>query len=132
MSQSLSSILTSIPVCAWAGAIAGVIAGSQFALVEFAIPHVRFSASDLFRLAVLFGLAAWVVLLVITGLWLRYGVRAVVLQSLVNAILTSIIVVFIDNAVNIPALSGILGFFIGMALGAFLCRYCGRIIKGSP
>jgi hypothetical protein len=131
MSASTNPILTSIPVCAWAGAIAGVIAGSQFALVQFAIPHVRFSAQEALRLAVMYGLVAWVVLLVIGGLWLHYSLRAVVLASLANAILTSIIVLLIDNAVNIPALSGILGFFIGLGLGAFLCRYCGKIVKGS-
>lgn len=57
---------------------------------------------------------------------LRYSPSSVAGPLLVNAVLTSVLTVWLCNVVGKPALFVIIGIAVGFAVGRLLCRFCRR------
>lgn len=111
-------------LCAASGAIAGGLVGLLVGLFQLQPPGVIPSA-DVVRVALILGIFAWLVVLLIVGLWLHYGVGPIALQSLVTTLLTSLLTVYLANKVHLPPLSVWIGILIGTLVGWLLCRFCG-------
>ena len=95
--------------------------------MQLAHPGLVLSWADIVKVGILLGLLGWVVVLVVVGMWLRYGVRAIFLAALINAILTSVLAVYANNLIQRPTLASLIGLVVGVLVGAALCWLCGKI-----
>lgn len=111
-------------LCAVTGALSGGIAGSFFGLFQ-AASAAALTSHEVIQMGILLALIAWACILVIIGLWLHFGVRAIALPALLTAVLVSIVTVAIANRVHIPFLAVWIGLLVGTIIGALLCRLCG-------
>jgi hypothetical protein len=112
-------------LCAVSGAIAGGIVGLLVGLFQAAMPGV-IPLADVIRAALILGLFAWLVILLIVGVWLHYGVGAIALSSLVTTFLTSLLTVYLANKIQLPVLATWIGILVGTLVGYALCRLCGE------
>lgn len=120
-------------LCAVSGAIAGGFIGLIIGLAQAQSPLVL-TMSQVVQAAVILGLLAWLVLLLIVGVWLHYGVSAIGLPSLVTSLLTSLLTVYLANKVQISLLAVFIGLLAGTLVGFALCRLCGapKYAEGGP
>ena len=118
-------------LCAVSGAIAGVIVGFIFGLFQIQTPVPALALPDVVRVSLMLGIAAWIATLVIVGIWARYGIAAIFLPSLVNALVTSLLTVYIANSVRMPILALWIGMLVGTLVGALLCRLCGNRLRAA-
>lgn len=112
-------------LCAASGAIAGGIVGLLVGLFQAAMPGV-IPLPDVVRAALILGLFAWLVILLIVGVWLHYGAGAIALSSLVTTLLTSLLTVYLANKIQLPVLAVWIGILVGTLVGYLLCRVCGE------
>ena len=80
--------------------------------------------------AVVLGLIAWLFLLLVIGVWLKYGIGSIALQTFVTAFLTAFFTVYLSNIINLPYLTVILGWLVGILIGYLLCLFCRRYFPG--
>jgi hypothetical protein len=118
-------------LCAVSGAIAGGLAGTVMGLAQAESPHQNLTVPEAWEIALVLGAAGWLVLLILVGLWFHYGLAKIALPALVNAMLTSIVTVFVCRALHIAYLDTLLGVLIGTLIGYLLCRLCGRYFQTS-
>lgn len=113
--------------CAKIGGIAGLITGTLFGIILWQNQAVAFAPADTFYIGLMLGFAAWLFILLAVGVWMRYGVSAIAFRSLMNALLTSIITVYLCNAILLPGICFIIGLLVGIIIGTFFCYLCNRI-----
>ncbi|HKB01527.1 MAG TPA: hypothetical protein VKD90_04865 [Gemmataceae bacterium] len=111
-------------ICALVGGLVGAIVGFLFSAVQSHFGNAPVSAAECLQLAGLFGLFAWLFVLVLVGSWLGYGFRAVAVPTLVTAAATTLAVVFALNRLRVPDWGALLGLVIGLLVGWLLCRLC--------
>lgn len=114
-----------LPFCSLPGAVAGSFAGFLVTIFETEMPNTTLTPQQLAVMGVLFGAAGWLLILVLFGLILRYGVASIFWPSLVNALITALLTVFASSWLHVPAANGLTGLLIGIGLGAVLCWFCG-------
>jgi len=105
--------------------MAGGITGLLFGLVQLGGPGAVFPVIEAAKTGILLGLVAWVVILVVVGLWLHYGLRPIALPALLNALVAAVLTVLIASPLRIPLLDVWIGLLVGTLVGATLCRLCG-------
>jgi acid phosphatase family membrane protein YuiD len=115
-----------LPWCSLAGGIAGIITGFIFSLFQVQNPTLVLTLQELLLIAVVLGLVAWLFLLLVIGVWLKYGVGAIALQTFVTALLAAIATVYLNNIIKLPYLAVILGWLVGILIGYLLCLFCRR------
>jgi hypothetical protein len=115
-----------LSLCSLSGGIAGVIAGFFFSLLLMYLvaTATTLPPAVLLRVALILALLGWLTLLLIIGLWLRYGMAAIAGQTLINALITSLLTVYVNNLIRLPALAPLIGLLLGILVGFILCRYC--------
>jgi hypothetical protein len=112
-------------LCAASGAIAGGTAGLLFGLA-YRLSTVPISTADGVQAGVVLGLFGWVVLLLLIGVWLHYGVRAIALPALVTSLLSAVLTVLISMRYPPSPLADLwIGLLVGTLVGAALCALCG-------
>ena len=116
-------IFAKLPFCAGPGAVVGALAGfvSALALLGQMLPT---TPQNVVVMGLLCGLLGFVFILVVYGIWLRYGVGVIFWPALLNALTTSILTVGSNNLLKLPAIAGWLGLLIGILVGSILCRWC--------
>jgi len=119
-----------LPWCSLAGGLAGVITGFVFSLFQVQNPTIVLTLQEVLLIAVVLGLVAWLFLLLVIGVWLKYGVGAIALQTFVTALLTAIATVYLNNIIKLPYLAVILGWLVGILIGYLLCLFCRRYSSG--
>ena len=118
-------------VCALNGALVGALAGFLYgAVLEEHATHIPTTA-ELLQMVALLTITCWLVVLLIVGLWLHYGASAIALPLLLNAFVTVLLTVWINNQILIPEIAGLIGLLVGILVGFVLCRFCGRLPKGN-
>jgi hypothetical protein len=113
-------------LCAASGAICGGLAGMVMGFYQGPPGAVVLTAAQAFQTGLVLGFIGWMVLLLVIGAWLHYTASAIALPALVNALLSSVLTVFICNALNIPIIDVLVGLLIGTLVGWLLCLLCGR------
>ena len=123
-----NALFGKLSYCSRSGALAGLVAGffCALALLQLAETPVSIPAADLFKGGLALGLLAWVVLLLVVGVWLRYGLRQVALFALIISVITAVFTVFINYAIQIPVLAVPIGLLVGILVGLLLCWFCRR------
>ena len=111
--------------CALNGAIVGAIAGFLIGLLqgEHAQP---LAAAEVLGVGVTLGLLGWAFILIVVGMWLHYGSSAVAWPALINALLTAVLTVWVNNLVDLQTIATLIGILIGILVGTVLCRLCRR------
>lgn len=110
-------------LCAAAGGIAGGLSGFVIALLQ--IMHgsaLLLPATEYWRTVLLLTLLAWVIVLVLIGIMLRYGIAPIALPSLFTCFITVVLTVWLVEKIHLPAVAVILGIVIGTVIGLMLCR----------
>ncbi len=115
-----------LPWCSLAGGLAGVISGFVFSLFQVQNPTILLTIQQIFQIAVVLGLIAWLCLLLVIGIWLKYGIGSIALQTFVTSFLTAFFTVYLSDIVNLPYLTVILGWVVGILIGYLLCMFCRR------
>ncbi|HVG28575.1 MAG TPA: hypothetical protein VM864_02540 [Pyrinomonadaceae bacterium] len=114
--------------CSKSGALAGLVAGffCALGLLQLAETPMSLSTTDLFKGGLALGLLAWLVLLLVIGVLLRYGLKQVALFAFIIAVITALLTVFINYAIQVPVLAVLIGLLVGILVGLLLCWFCRR------
>jgi hypothetical protein len=118
------TLFGNLSFCAHIGAIIGAIAGFFFGMLQLLHPGLTLTWSDTFKIGLLLAVVGWLVVLIIVGIWLHYGVRSIAIQALINAIITSVLTVYVNNVIQLPLLSVLIGLMVGILVGSVFCRLC--------
>jgi len=119
-----------LPWCSLAGGLAGILTGFIFSLFQVQNPTIAPTMQEILLIALVLGLIAWLFLLLAIGVWLKYGISSIALQTFVTAILTAIATVYFSYLVNLPYLTVILGWIVGIFIGYLLCLFCRIYVPG--
>src|SRR5947208_11702479 len=103
-----------LPWCSLAGGLAGVITGFIFSLFQVQNPTIVLTVQEVLLVAVVLGLVAWLFVLLVIGVWLKYGAGTIALQTFVTALLTALATVYLNNIIKLPYLAVILGWLAGI------------------
>lgn len=117
--------------CALMGALIGALAGFLFSALMEEHPGYVFTTTELLQIALPLIVVCWLVVLLIVGVWLHYGVAAIAWPLLLNAFLTVLLTLWANNLIQMPVLAGLIGLLIGILVGSILCRFCGRLPGGT-
>jgi hypothetical protein len=120
-----------LPFCALVGAIAGAVAGAFMGLILPAIPPGPVTWAHTVEAGLMLAVAGWFAVLLIVGVWARYGVAQIWAPAAVNAVLTAILTVWVNELIRLPWLATIIGILAGVVVGLILCRLCPAPPKGS-
>ena len=112
-------------ICAASGAMAGGIAGLLFGLAQLGRAKFVIPTPAAFETGILLGFVGWVAILIVVGLWLHYGMRAIAIPALFTSLITAVLTVFIAIALWLSILDVWIGLLVGTLVGAALCRLCG-------
>jgi hypothetical protein len=121
----LSNTIARSGICAVSGAIAGAIVGYFFGL-PYALagsPHVP-AVSWLWWVALGLSVFAWLVLLVIVGIFGNYGVVRIAVWALGTSLVTGILTVWAIYVLHIGFFGALLGWLIGFFVGKSFCAMC--------
>ncbi len=113
-----------LPFCSLVGALVGVTAGAFLGLTLDVIPPPGLSSTAIILTGLLLAVLGWIVVVVLLGVWMRYGVAQIAAAAAINALLTAILTVWINNLVRQAVLAPALGILVGILVGAILCRLC--------
>lgn len=119
-----------LPFCALVGGVLGVVAGSFFGLVVAAVAPGGLTATQIVQAGLMLAVAGWITVLVMFGLWLRYGLAQLWVATAVNALLTSILTVWVGDLVHVAWLCPLIGLLIGVLVGLILCWLCPQFARG--
>lgn len=112
--------------CAKIGALIGLLSGLVFGLMQAQNLSVIYSVQDLIVIGLVLAVFAWLVVLLVIGLWLRYRFSSFAGAALVNALLTAVLTVVVADLLGRPELSWFVGLVVGILVGLVLCLYCER------
>ena len=120
-----------LPFCCLVGAIAGAVAGAFMGLILPAIPPGAVTWAHTVEAGLMLAVAGWIAVLLIVGVWARYGVTQIWAPAAVNTVLTAILTVWVNELVRVAWLATIIGILAGVLVGLILCRLCPPPGKGS-
>ena len=120
----LYRFISTAGICAVSGAIAGAFVGGLFGLVAFMAANPPIPRTVLIEIAIGLSLVAWVVVLVVVGVFGNYGALTIAGQSFVTSVITGIITVLLVYATRAGLSGMLLGWVIGFLVGKALCAWC--------
>jgi hypothetical protein len=126
----LNAFLARLGICAAVGCMAGSFVGLFFAGLLLALPRHSIALGVAAILGACLGIVGWILIVLVLHFVAHYLLVDVLLPALGTTLVVSVLTALIVNAVDIPALSIILGWLIGLAVGAALCRLCTAISAG--
>jgi hypothetical protein len=106
------------------GAFSGAIVGSFFLILQLLTASM--SWQDVFSAGLMFSLFAWFCVLVFFGVWLRYTMQQILLQTFIVVALTGFATVAVLH-IWPTNFAGLVGFILGLVIGALLTYLCIRI-----
>ena len=125
------ALFDKLSLCALGGGIAGAVSGGLFGIVLEGYPAHTLPLLSQLQAGLLLGVVAWIVLLIVIGVWLHYGLGQIAAQAFVNAMITSVLTVLLAYAIHLPWLATIIGMLVGILVGTILCSFCRRWARGS-
>lgn len=84
------------------------------------------SPTFIWQIALALSLVAWLIVLVVVGLFGNYGVLRIAAQALVTAILTGTLTVWAIYSLHVGWCGMLLGWLVGFVVGKCLCLMCFR------
>ena len=120
-----------LPFCSLVGALVGVVAGGFLGLTLPAIAPAMLPPLMVLEAGLVLAVGGWIAVIVVFGVWLRYGVAQIWAPAAVNAVLTAVLTVEVNNIVRLPVLAALIGLLVGVLVGLILCRFCPQPDKAS-
>lgn len=116
-----------LSACELNGMLIGVFCGTVFSVLWLA-GNVSGGVSYPLWLYLALALAAfcWFWLMGMLTMFLKYQAGPLLLPLAMNALLTSVLTIYICNVVGVPDIFFLLGLIVGYAVGRLLCRLCKR------
>jgi hypothetical protein len=111
-------------LCALSAAVVGAFSGMVIGLAVLERPESTLGGVEALRVGLLLGAVGWVIILLVVGLWLHYGVRDIALYALGSSLLTAVISTYACLVIATAELFPIVGLVIGLLIGALLCWIC--------
>jgi hypothetical protein len=119
-------------VCAVSGAIAGSIVGGIFGSV-YALagsPHAP-NVPVLWKIALGLSVFAWLIVVVMVGIFGNYGVLNAAVKALVTSLVTGVVTVWLIYLLHIGFAGTLLGWLVGFLIGRFFCKMCSTYQTGG-
>jgi hypothetical protein len=120
-----------LPFCSLVGGIIGVIVGTFMSLTQDALGTAMPPMTDIITRSLLLALVAWVFVVLLFGVWLRYGITQIAAPAAVNAILTSFFTVWFNLLIRVAWLAPLIGLLVGILIGLILCRFCRPLVRAT-
>jgi hypothetical protein len=124
VSTLVAPLHTKLTFCGHVGAIVGALVGLFFGLAQAEQDGSDLSFGQLLAIGGITGGISWAIILLVVGIWLRYGARAIALPSLVTSLVTSFLTVLFNDLVDEPSVASLIGLAVGVVVGALLCFIC--------
>jgi hypothetical protein len=122
--STLRGLISNSGICAVSGSIAGAFVGGVFGLLQVATGYPTLTRAGFLLVAIALVLVAWLLVLVIVGVFGNYGVLTNAGQSLVTTGFTGTITALLIQATHAGLAGMLLGWLVGFAVGKLLCRMC--------
>lgn len=128
VARSGSRLLARANICSRMGAFVGVVVGLLFTLVLGQAPATP-TTEQAVRIGLLLAAVGFVLVLLLFGVWERYGVGAVLVPAAVVSLLTAVLTAIVLARVGAAEPWGpLVGLVVGLAVGALVCRVrCGGL-----
>lgn len=112
--------------CELNGMVIGAIVGAVFSAMWYTADptHTPVAAPLWLQLALVLALFCWIALFGLLCGPLRYGPSTVAGPLFVNAVVTSVLTVYLCNLSTVPSVFFLIGAFVGLTVGRLLCRFC--------
>ena len=104
-----------------AGAVGGALFAAMFENIVFGSSPL--SLGDLLLTVGILVFLVWILILLLFGIWLRYTVGRIFIQSLVVLLLTATVIVWVYQ-IWPTSFIALFGYFIGIMVGTILCWLC--------
>ena len=130
IAEFLEAVFGKLGLCSLVGAVIGGVVGFLFGLLQGAMEGLSLGSNELLQISLILSIPAWLFVLLLFGIWLKYGVRNIALQAIVNALITSTVTIFILDQLAAPELGTIIGILVGALVGSILCWWCQNRILG--
>lgn len=124
-------IFGKLPFCSLVGALIGIVAGTLLGISQPALGAVMPPLNEVFTNSLLLALIGWITVVIVFGVWLRYGVATIAPPAAVNAIITAFLTTWLDLKIHQPAISPLLGMLVGILVGLILCLFCRPVSRAT-
>lgn len=124
----LARFFRRISFCAKVGALAGSFSAGLFTAIQFA--STGFTFQEALITGAILALGAWLFVLLIVGVLLRYGITQIALITLIICLLTSVGIAILLHSYPLPRQSLVVGFVLGLIIGEIICRICTLLTRG--
>ncbi len=118
-------------VCAVSGAIAGAIVGGLFGLIDAFVGTPVFSVRLIVEMAIGLSLFAWLVVLVLVGVFGNYGAIAIAGRALFTCLATGVVTFALIYALHAGLFGMLIGWIVGFLIGKALCAICSAAQQGA-
>jgi len=118
--------------CALNGMLVGVVVGHIFAVLWFVgtgTASVPLMYPLWLYIALVLAMFCWVCLMVVLCWFLKYEFWPLAAAVFVNALLTSILTVYLCNLSGVSSIFFLIGILVGYGVGGLLCRLCDIFIS---
>ena len=110
-----------LPYFAKVGALAGAGIGAMIELLERYVHSIK----DLIIMGIAVTSIAFIVTLIFFGIWIKYTIKQIALQTFIASYITGAAVVYILHVANIlKSYYAIIGYLIGIIIGIILYLLC--------
>jgi hypothetical protein len=130
LARLVAAWLRPIGACGQAGVIVGMIVGGMLGIHDLVEGGIDIASGDLLAYWLLLSAFAWIVLLAIFTLFVRWALRTVIVPTAVNALLVTGVTLLVVVALHLYLIAFFVGLVVGLIVGALLCAF-GRWLKGS-
>lgn len=129
----ISAALSRAGICAVTGAIAGAIVGGLFGMAHALAGSPPPPAPLLlWQIAIGLSIVAWLLVLLIVGVFGNYGVVTIAARALVTSLVTGILTVWLIALLRAGVYGMLLGWLVGFLVGRLFCAMCSRYtLRGS-
>lgn len=112
--------------CAKIDLVIGFITGYFFGIIVLSGQFLDWLL--VLEMGLILAIVCWVVILLVVGRWLRYGIRQIALLTFINSIITSIITVVVIFFLKPPYYFAWIGAIMGILVGTVFCKVCNFLI----
>jgi hypothetical protein len=126
-----AALFGGLSLCSLTGGLMGIAIGFFFGLLQWEIGVVAIPLPQLLQVALALAVFGALIGVMVVGVWMRYGVSAVLAQILANALFTALLTVFVANLLVLPWVAWLVGLLAGVLVGWLLCLLCGRGFLGE-
>jgi hypothetical protein len=123
----LTAFVVRLPFCGKVGAIAGATVGLLAATSYVAQMLTTWAA--VWQVGLLLAVPAWLTVLFVVGVLLRYRCADLAVPALVNCLLTSLATIAVLHLLPPSGFAILVGALVGAAVGSILCWLCERLSR---